>query len=109
MTRQKFTVAQSFDARIRVSAPDQGLYLVAGRAGSPLALVQQLGGQPVFQIPRSFKLLALLSGAAFLTLRSHAEIELVGPVSIDSARFNRFLQLAGIEHQEVPHNDQDGG
>ncbi len=109
MTQQKLTVAQSFDARIRVSAPDQGLYLVAGRAGSPLALVQQLGGQTIYQIPGSLKLLALLSGTAFLTLRSHAEIELVGPVSIDSARFNRFLQLVGIEQQEAPHHDQDSG
>jgi hypothetical protein len=87
-----------FGAKIGVSMPDRGLYLVIGREVSPVALVSALNGQVVFQVPNSPRLLAVMPVSAFFSLRQHHDIAHVGPVTIHSERFNRFLELIGLNN-----------
>lgn len=93
------SIADVFGAKIRVSVPDRGLYLVIGRSESPTALVSSVKGQVVLQIPNRFGLLALISIAGFFALRKHPAILHIGPVSLQTERFNHFLELVGLNGQ----------
>lgn len=89
-------MADVFGAKIGVSVADRGLYLVIGRGVSPVALVSALSGQVVFQVPDSFRLLAVMPLSSFFSLRQHRDIAHAGPVMVHSERFNRFLELIGL-------------
>jgi hypothetical protein len=92
------STAEAFGAKIDITVPDRGLYLVTGRERLPAAAVRSMGGQIVFVVPESVSLLALLPTVSFLALKGHPEVAHAGPVSIDSARFNHFLELIGLNH-----------
>jgi hypothetical protein len=72
------------------------LYLVMGRDAAPHVLVRLAGGQVVMTMPDATNLLAILPMPAFLTLRGHRDIAHIGPITIDSARFNQFLEALGL-------------
>lgn len=100
------SIADTFGAKINLSMPDRGMYLVMGRTESPAALVTHVGGQVVFPIPNSLSLLAIMPVTAYFRLRTDRDIAHVGPVTIDSRRFNHFLELVGLNHiEEVPSNE----
>lgn len=89
-------MASSFGARIRLSAPDLGLYLIIGRAPGAETLIRSSGGQIIMSLPGSLNVLALMPMAVFLALRGSPEIAHIGPVTIDSYRFNQFLTSLGL-------------
>ena len=94
------STASAFDAKIDLSIPNQGLYLIAGR-GVPLAgLVRTAGGRITIQLPQN-KVLAVLPVDSFLAFRQHPDIAFIGPVSIDQARFAQFV--AGIKQAQTPN------
>ncbi|MBK8025381.1 MAG: hypothetical protein IPK19_29315 [Chloroflexi bacterium] len=101
-TMSGVSIADVFGAKIRVSVPDRGLYLVIGRTESPTALVSSVKGQVVLQIPDRFGLLALISVSGFFALRRHPDILHIGPVTIQTERFNQFLAMVGLNghHRE---------
>lgn len=98
MTKESAALANAFGAKIGLSAPDLGLYLVMGRTAGAEALVRAAGAQVIMALPGSLNLLALMPVAVFLGLRGSPEIKHIGPVTIDSARFNQFLEALGLNH-----------
>lgn len=86
-------MAAAFDADISLSMPNQTLYLVIGANQSPIPVVQGINGQVLFQIPDKPAIIALLPIAAYFVLDTDRRIAHVGPVSIDAAKFNHFLEL----------------
>lgn len=92
------SVAAAFGAQINLSEPDAGLYLVVGRAAPPNAQVRLAGGQVVMSMPGTSNLLALLPTTGFLSLRGHRDIAHIGPITIDSTRFNQFLEALGLNN-----------
>lgn len=99
MVKQDSSVAAAFGAKIAVAAPDTGLYLVTGRSAFTAADVRAAGGQIIMAIPGSFNLIAVMPAASFLYLRQHPNVAHIGPITIDSARFNHFLELLGLKQQ----------
>lgn len=93
-------IASAFGAKITLSAPDHGLYLVMGRTAAMLDDLRTVGGQIVMVIPGSLSLLALMPATAFLILKGQPSIAHIGPISIDSARFNQLLARIGLESPE---------
>lgn len=92
-------IAQAFGAKVRVTMPDQGLYIVVGHSMLPSTAVQQAGGRVMFVVPNSTRLFAVMPATAFLALRSHPDIALVGPVTVDTQRFNQFVDLLRLHQQ----------
>lgn len=86
-------LATAFGAKITLAAPTVGLYLIIGRSEAAVSDVRTAGGQIVMVIPHSLSLLALMPATAFLGLRGTPNIALIGPVAIDTDRFNQFLNL----------------
>lgn len=84
--------AKAFGAKLELSMPDRGLYLVKGHDASLAMLVKQTGGHiAVILSPKT--LLAILPIAGYFSLQGAAGIAFVGPVSIDQQRFARFAGL----------------
>ncbi len=90
------TMARAFGARIRVTPPDTGLFLLAGMYRPPLQLIAAHGGQIVLIVPGSNRVLALLPGAAYPALLSHRDLRHIGPISIDPERFEHFMEHSGL-------------
>ncbi len=93
---QRSTVAGAFGARIRITPPDTGLFLVEGRVTPPRQLIAAHGGRIVLVIPGGNRILALLPGAAYPALLSHRDLRHIGPVSIDPERFEHFMEHSGL-------------
>lgn len=92
------STAQAFGAKIDLSIPNQGMYLIVGRRTPLAGLVRSAGGHITIQIPQN-KALAILTVEAFLAFRQHPEIKFIGPVSVDQARFAHFVN--GINRAQV--------
>ena len=90
-------MASAFGAKITVSAPDHGLYLIMGRSSSVISDVRVAGGQPVIILPSGRDLLAMMPTASFLWLQGQPSVAQIGPVSIDEERFHQFLSLVGLQ------------
>ena len=82
----KSPAAKQMGARISVTGPGSGLYLVVGDATLE-KLVRNAGGETVLSLGTS-KLLAKLSFAGYLALRNSREISRIGPVTVDMARLS---------------------
>ncbi len=81
--------ARTFGARVGLTMPDQGLYLVIGRSPALSGLVRGAGGEVVLQLS-ALKLLVILPVTAYLGFRGHRDIAFIGPVSLDHARYAQF-------------------
>lgn len=92
-------VTKGFGAKINLSLPDQTLYLVIGQGQAPNALISQLNGQILFNVPNHPVVLALLPVTAYFVLKVDSRIKHIGPVSIDSGTFNKFLELVKQQYQ----------
>ncbi len=93
---ERSTIAGTFGARIRITPPDTGLFLVEGREMPPRQIISAHGGQIVLAIPGSNRVLALLPGTAYSGLLSHRDLRHIGPVSIDPERFEYFMEHSGL-------------
>lgn len=92
-------MANAFGAEVRVTPPETALFLVEGRKEPPTGLVSRSSGRIVLAIPGGNRVLALLSGIDYLVLLKHPEIRHIGPVSVDSDRFRRFLEMSRLDRR----------
>ena len=72
------SVASAFGAKVTLSAPELGLYLVMGRVPAAASDITMAGGTLIFAIPDSLSFLALMSASSFLSLRRNPTIALIG-------------------------------
>ncbi|MGB7337906.1 MAG: hypothetical protein WBC91_03360 [Phototrophicaceae bacterium] len=93
MTQDSDSIIKGFGAEVNISLPDQTLYLVMGYDQSLYALITHFNGQILFDVPNHPVVLALLPITAYFTLKVDSRIKHIGPVSIDSGTFNKFLEL----------------
>jgi hypothetical protein len=82
-------IARSFGARVGVTMPGQGLYLVIGHSSALSGLVRGAGGEIVLQLSAR-KLLAVLPITGYLAFRAHRDIAFIGPVMLDQERYAQF-------------------
>ncbi len=104
MNRRQFgfsDTAEAFGARIDISIPDQGLYLVVEHGLSPVGLIRQSGGRIIFDLA-NHRALAVLPTQAFLAFRSYRQIAFIGPVNVEQERFARFMTL--MKQSQPPTN-----
>lgn len=92
-------VTAAFGASTSVSTPDQGMYLVVGRNGSPDGIIAEAGGSIVLRLS-NLRSLAMLSFEAYLQFMRTPRISFIGPVSVDQQRFERFLSLFGASSDQ---------
>jgi hypothetical protein len=90
-------MARAFGAQVHMARADHGLYLVVGRGRSPFVVVRSAGGEPLVQFPKSFALLALMRFETFLALRGHPQLQHIGQITLDPARFEQFAAAAGLD------------
>ncbi|MFN8378683.1 MAG: hypothetical protein U0452_08435 [Anaerolineae bacterium] len=90
-------IASAFGAKVTLSAPDHGLYLVMGRTDSVITEVRAAGGQLVMILPGGRNLLAMMPTVSYLYLKTTPHIAHIGPITIDEDRFNHFLRLVGLQ------------
>ncbi len=90
--------AVKMGAKISISGPPRGLYLVIGN-GPIASLVSGAGGQIVMRFTAD-KLLAILSYDGFLALNRESMISRIGPVNLDMERFKQLSQ--GLSKSVVP-------
>lgn len=94
--------ARAFDAQINTGGGGNALFYVVARSGVPDAAVASVGGAVVTRLTSSRHALALAPLAAHAELRSHRQLEIAGPVTVDSERFARFARLAGMGGRPPP-------
>lgn len=102
MTYDSDAVTKGFGAKVNLSLPEQTLYLVMGQGQDPNSLISQLNGQILFNVPNHPVVLALLPVTVYFILKADSRIKHIGPVSIDSGTFNKFLEL--IKQQQGNNN-----
>jgi hypothetical protein len=84
-------ISSVFGAKVSVTSPQRGMYLVIGNATSPESLVRRLGGDIILRLSVT-KLLVTLPFAAYLTLRTNRNIASVGPVTVDMERLTAMAK-----------------
>jgi hypothetical protein len=89
-------MAEAFEAKIDTREDGNALFYVVARTGAPDAAVRSVGGEVVSRLASSREALALAPLSAHSTLRSHPDLELAGPVTVDAERFQRFVSLIGM-------------
>ncbi len=85
-------VAEAMGARISLSGPAQGMYLVIGRGASPVSAVRASGGEIVLAL-NGQKMLATLPFSGFLSLQNDPNISRVGPVTVDLTRLSQVARM----------------
>ena len=85
-------VGEALGARISLSGPPRGMYLVIGRGTLPVSAIRSVEGQVVLAL-NGQKLLATLPFTGYLTLQGDPRIRHIGPVTID---LKRLTQVAGM-------------
>jgi hypothetical protein len=98
------SIADVFGAKIKITMPDQALYLVIGHGDTPAPLILARNGQIIFRVPQRPALLALLPIPAYFELKQHRSIAHIGAISVDSERFNHFLEMLSLNN-----NHRNGG
>lgn len=91
-------IQHSFDAEVEIATAEIGLYLVVGRSDGPRMhrALASVGAAIAARISAT-RVLAVMHFRAFETIRSHRDIGLVGPVSLDPTRFEIFQKVIGLQ------------
>lgn len=84
-------ISKAMGAKIDVTGPGTGMYLVLGDTVSPESLIEKNGGEIALKIS-SFIYLATMPFESYLELKGLREIRKIGPVTIDLEKFNRAIQ-----------------
>ncbi len=87
----KSTIATAMGAKVSVTGPARGMYLVIGHGDSMGRLVNAVGGEVVLRLNGS-KMLVTLPFAGYLSLRGSREIAHIGPVTVDLKRLSLVAQ-----------------
>ena len=85
-------IASAMGARISITGPGRGMYLVIGRNASLERLVRAVGGEVVLRF-NGCKMMATLPFTGYLALRNSYQISHIGPVTVDT---KRLAKLAGM-------------
>ncbi|MCU0857433.1 MAG: hypothetical protein MUC65_03400 [Pontiellaceae bacterium] len=72
-------------AKLNVTGPSQGLYLVIAKTSRPDEIISRAGGKIAMRFTGE-KLLAVLPFNGFMTLRADSRISKIGPVNLDTQR-----------------------
>ncbi|MDO8637578.1 MAG: hypothetical protein Q7R34_15325 [Dehalococcoidia bacterium] len=86
------SMAGVLGATVKIALPNQGMFLVIGNGVSPETMVKDQGGKVVLPMA-GFKLLATLPFAGYLALRSNRNIQAIGPVTVDTSRLSKLVEL----------------
>lgn len=84
-------LAERFGAKVSVSLPGRGLFLVVAHQEADLArLVRAVQGQVVSQLS-PLRALALMSLSAYMQLKATRDLAFIGPVNVDQERFAKVM------------------
>ncbi|MBF8265665.1 MAG: hypothetical protein HW384_1529 [Dehalococcoidia bacterium] len=86
------SMAGVLGATVKIAHPQQGMFLVIGNGVSPETMVKDQGGKVVLPLS-GFKLLAVLPFAGYIALRSNRSIQAIGPVTVDTSRLSKLVEL----------------
>lgn len=90
--------AERFGAKVSVSLPGKGLFLVVVHSELDLPrLMRSVQGQVVAQLS-PLRALALMSLPAYLQLKNTGDLAFIGPVNVDQERFAKVMGA----HQSAP-------
>lgn len=91
-------MAERFGAKVSVSLPGKGLFLVVAHQEADLhRLLRSVQGQLVSQLT-PLRVLALMSLSAYMQLKNTRDLAFIGPVHVDQERFARVMGA----HQSAP-------
>ena len=85
------SISEAMGAKIDITGPGTGMYLVLGDTVSPESLIIKNGGEIALKIS-TFIYLATMPFESYLELKGLREIRKIGPVTIDIEKFNRALK-----------------
>jgi hypothetical protein len=88
----KSPIVSAMGARISVTGPGRGMYLVIGRSTSLESLVKPTGGEIVLRL-NGRKMLVTLPFAGYLSLRGNYQISHIGPVTVDIKRLAKVAEM----------------
>lgn len=88
----KSPIASAMGARVSLTGPGRGMYLVIGRNMPLEPLVKTAGGEVVLRL-NGQKMLVILPFAGYLSLRSDYQISHIGPVTVDIKRLTRVAEM----------------
>lgn len=84
-------LAERFGAKVSVSLPGRGLFLVVAHQEADLArLMRAVQGQVVSQLS-PLRALALMSLSAYMQLKATRDLAFIGPVNVDQERFAKVM------------------
>ena len=84
-------ISKAMGAKIDITGPGTGMYLVLGDTVSPESLIIKNGGEIALKIS-TFIYLAIMPFESYLELKGLREIRKIGPVTIDIEKFNRAIE-----------------
>jgi hypothetical protein len=88
----KSSIAAAMGARISVTGPGRGMYLVIGRSTSFDSVVKNAGGEVILRL-NGCKMLVTLSFDGYLSLRGSRHLSNIGPVNVDVKRLARVSDM----------------
>ncbi len=88
----KSSIASVMGARVIITGPGRGMYLVIGRTMSLESLVRTAGGEVVLRF-NGGKMLATLPFVGYLSLRGNYQISHIGPVTVDIKRLAKLAEM----------------
>ena len=105
MTQNKIIVespiSAAMGAKLSVTGPARGMYLIVGSGRGPESLVKAAAGDVVLRL-NGWKMLAVLPFAGYLGLRGDHRISHIGPVSIDLKRLATLADILGRADRPTP-------
>jgi hypothetical protein len=99
----KSSIASAMGARISVTGPGRGVYLVIGRTTLLESLVRTAGGEVVLRL-NGLKILVTLPFAGYLALRGNCQISHIGPVTVDIKRLAKLSEMLAKTKLPGPGN-----
>lgn len=88
----KPAMASAMGAKISITGPGRGMYLVIGRDTPLESLVQTAGGVIVIRL-NGRKMLVTLPFVGYLSLRGKREISHIGPITVDIKRLTKITEM----------------
>ena len=85
------SISKAMGAKIDITGPGTGMYLVLGDTISPESLIIKNGGEIALKIS-TFIYLAIMPFESYLELKELREIRKIGSVTIDIEKFNQAIQ-----------------
>ena len=88
----KSSITAVMGARVSITGPGRGMYLVIGRSMLLDSLVKITGGEVVLRL-NGRKMLVTLPFAGYLSLRGNYQITHIGPVAVDIKRLAKLAEM----------------